>query len=105
MLLFILALPLGRPINDSTFESSASFTLELVPTSPEGVKQFPAMAVVPELVIRQAEQPLCCSSFFCQPSKAPCVDCKFRKEVRLIDRPPIQLVTSYVSEFGGKAIE
>src|SRR2546427_5184114 len=98
-------LPPGRSLDDSTLESSASVRLELVPAGPERVKQFAAMAVIPELVIRQAKQPVCCCSLICQPRQAPCVDCKFRKEVRLIDWPPIQLITSHVGEFSGKTIE
>jgi hypothetical protein len=69
------------------------------------VKEFATVAIIPELVIRHSQQPTSCRLPIGDICKAPRVNCKLRKEVRFIDRPPMQLVARDVRKFGRQTIE
>jgi hypothetical protein len=105
MLLVVFAFPTWAPFSDSSLEPSASLEFKVVPSSTERVKQFAAVVIIPELIIRQSKQPVRRCSPIGEARKAPCVDCKLRKEVRLVNRPPMQLITRDVREFCRKAIK
>jgi hypothetical protein len=51
MLAFVFAFPPRASRNDATLELSSSLNLEVFPSSPEGMKQFATVPVIPELLV------------------------------------------------------